>query len=443
MMRRLLFALFRRIHRLNRRLRQWLSDAGLFVAGAMLLAGVFGVDTRQNNAHQLFALLFGLLLTGWLARRRPPRVTLARELPRYATIHEPIRYRLRVANPGSRTLRGLILWEELAETYPDPASFRASAWTGGRRINPLDAWIGYPRWAWLVALSRGAKVDPVTLPFLPEGAFGEVEMSLTPLRRGYIEFSRVMAGLPDPLGLVLGLRRLECPDRLLVLPRRHPVPVLPFQAGRRYQPGGVGLALTVGNQDEFIGLRDYRPGDPLKRIDWKGLARLGRPVVKEYQDEYFVRYGLILDTFGAAAGAPPFEAAVSVAASLVTAEWGQEALLDLLLVGSRVHRFTAGRGLGQAEQLLTVLACATASPDSPRAFADLEALLVSQSKALCGCVCVLLAWDPPRQALVQSLRSRGVQVLALVVAESIPPNSPPVTVISPQDPGPALARLHL
>ncbi len=442
-MRRLLFALFQRIHRFNHRLRQWFSDAGLFVAGAMLLAGVFGVDTRQNSAHQLFALLFALLLTGWLARRRPPRLTLTRELPRYATVREPLHYRLCITNPSSRTVRGLTLREELTETYPDPASFRTSAWIGGRRINRLDAWIGYPRWAWLVALSRGANVPPVMVPVLPGGASQTVEMSLTPLRRGTLEFSRIVAGQPDPLGLILGLRHLECPDRLLVLPRRYPVPPLAFRAGRRFQPGGVGLALAVGNQDEFIGLREYRPGDPLKRIDWKGLARLGRPVVKEYQDEYFVRYGLILDTFGAISGDPAFETAVSVAASLAAAEWGQEALLDLLLVGPRIHHVTAGRGLGQTEQLLAVLASATPHPDS-RDFAGLDALLQkNQAGALCACVCVLLTWDISRQALVQSLRVRGVQVLALVVAESVPPDAPPVTLIPPQDPAPALARLRL
>ena len=44
-------------------------------------------------------------------------------------------------------------------------------------------------------------------------------------------------------------------------------------------------------------MRDYRPGDPLRRIHWKSWAKTGRPVVKEYQDEFFVRHGLILDTF--------------------------------------------------------------------------------------------------------------------------------------------------
>ena len=55
-----------------------------------------------------------------------------------------------------------------------------------------------------------------------------------------------------------------------------------------------------------MSLRDYRPGDPLQRIHWKSFARTGDPVVREYQDEFFERHALILDTFCTRAGAPAF-----------------------------------------------------------------------------------------------------------------------------------------
>ncbi|MBP7263119.1 MAG: DUF58 domain-containing protein [Spirochaetia bacterium] len=36
---------------------------------------------------------------------------------------------------------------------------------------------------------------------------------------------------------------------------------------------------------EFLDLRDYRPGDPVRSIDWKATSRRRKPIVREYQEE--------------------------------------------------------------------------------------------------------------------------------------------------------------
>src|SRR3977135_4628046 len=82
---------------------------------------------------------------------------------------------------------------------------------------------------------------------------------------------------------------------------------------RRLQPGGVAFAGRVGDAEEFMSLRDYRSGDTPRRIHWKAWARTGRLVIKEYQDEFFVRHALLLDTFPSGATAT-LEAAESLAA---------------------------------------------------------------------------------------------------------------------------------
>src|SRR2546430_12423661 len=48
----------------------------------------------------------------------------------------------------------------------------------------------------------------------------------------------------------------------------------------------------------------------LRRVHWRSAARVGRPVVKEYQDEFFVRHALVLDTFAERAESDVFEEAV-------------------------------------------------------------------------------------------------------------------------------------
>jgi hypothetical protein len=75
----------------------------------------------------------------------------------------------------------------------------------------------------------------------------------------------------------------------------------------------------VGDSQEFLQLRDYRPGDPVRRIHWPSTARSGRLVVKETGEEYFARIGLVMDTFTGDDDGAILDAAVSVAASLAAA----------------------------------------------------------------------------------------------------------------------------
>src|SRR5437764_919378 len=129
--------------------------------------------------------------------------------------------------------------------------------------------VGHPRWTGLVARTRGAEVTPTPLP--PIAATGETEVSveLTPLRRGHVRFEGLTIARPDPLGLVQALMTIPLPQSLLVLPKRYPVRPIRLLGQRKYQPGGVALASSIGESDEFISLRDYRPGDPLRRIHWR------------------------------------------------------------------------------------------------------------------------------------------------------------------------------
>ena len=52
-------------------------------------------------------------------------------------------------------------------------------------------------------------------------------------------------------------------------------------------------------------------GDPLRKIHWRSWARRGKPVVKEYQEEYFSRIALVLDTFLPRRPAPARSASAS------------------------------------------------------------------------------------------------------------------------------------
>jgi uncharacterized protein (DUF58 family) len=200
----------------------------------------------------------------------------------------------------------------------------------------------------------------------------------------------------------------------------------------KYQEGGVALASNVGQSEEFVALRDYRRGDPLRHIHWRSWAKTGKPIVKEFEDEFFVRHALVLDTFNDQSHSEAFEEAVSVAASFACTIQTQESLLDLLFVGAEAYCFTAGRGLAQVDQMLEILASVQMCSAKP--FQTLESLVLNHTNVVSGCICVLLAWDEKRRRFVEKLKASGVPVLVVVVVLSAPDR--------PFEPGPMRDELE-
>ena len=169
-------------------------------------------------------------------------------------------------------------------------------------------------------------------------------------------------------------------------------------------PGGIHLARNVGDSREFLSLRDYRPGDPPRHLHWRSWARTGRPIVREFQDEYFDRQALILDTFSADGDAgETFEAAVSLAASLALQARRPDSLLDLLFVGHDVVHLTGGRGVDTDKHLLEALACV--EPCATPGFDRLAQQVLQHGAQLSGITCIMLGWDAPRRELVRRLRA--------------------------------------
>jgi uncharacterized protein (DUF58 family) len=409
---RLLYRLHAVIFRMDGWFKQRFTSAGLTLLGLLVLAGVFGVNTRANLAYQLAALATGLIAVAMLsALCFRCRVSIRRRLPRYASDGDALSYVVEVKNHSQRVQRGLLLQEEV-------------------RISPLAVMADDGRLAgyshWVAALRRHAGAQPraVPVPDLPPGGCVEVPMEWRPLRRGYVRLAGCTLLRPDAMGLFHARKRVRLRESLLVLPKRYPVNWSARTGALRDKPGGLSQTASTSGAEEFAALREYRPGDPLRHIDWKGWARLGVPIVKEFFETCFVRQALILDTW-----LPPdapterFEAAVSVAASFVA---GGPALtrgaLDLIFVGASVHRVSAGTGVGSLDGVLEALACVEAR--SHENFAMLEDCIDARAGELSACVCVLLAWDEERRALVAKLRRAGVPVLVLLMDDGDASPSP-------------------
>jgi uncharacterized protein (DUF58 family) len=397
--------------------RNRFTPAGMLILSAAFLAGGIGVDTNQAVGSQVFTLLSTLLFVSLVwSLFPPPRFEAERILPRLGTAGTPLVYRVAITNPGRKRQAGLTIHEDLGDPRPTYEEFANNPEPGEERRNLFDRVFRFYRWMWLMARKQIAATFEAALPPLFPKKETEIQLKIIPKRRGVLRFSAVNIGVPDPFGLCRSFSKVAASQKILVLPKRYPLPPISLPGALQYQPGGVNLASSIGESEEFVALREYRRGDPMRRIHWKSVSKTGKLIVKEFQSEFFVRHALILDTFlNDVRQDALFEEGVSVAASFAAALNTQESLLDLLFVGAEAFCMTAGRGVGHVEHLLELLA--GVQPCTTKPFEVLEQIVFEQLELVSGCVCVLIAWDKPRRDLVRKIKMSGVPVITLVLAE--------------------------
>jgi len=421
---------FRAVAGIGYWLTRRLTRAGMVVAGVLVASAALGIDTNQTVAYRLFALAAGLLAVAAIsAGLLRERFTIERFLPRLATAGESFSYRVIVTSHAPAPRDGLTLREDLPDPRPDYATFRAHL-----------KFPTYRAWKRLIAARAVIQMKEHALPPLAPRTAVEVVLQGRALRRGSQHFAGLTVARSDPLALCNALFPTASAANLLVLPRRYALPEVALPGSRKYQPGGVALAASIGDSPEFLSLRDYRPGDPLQRIHWRSYARAGKPIVREYQDEYYERHALVLDSFCAADDAAAFEEAVSIAASFAYTVDTRECLLDLMFIGAESYCYTAGRGQLSTSGLLEVLA--GVQPCRNKSFGALQDAVLARRAALTGCILVLVGWDEARSQFTQRLRAHGLPLLALAVSARPVADVPPwLHVLTPGRIGEGLAAL--
>lgn len=390
--RRSLFDPFRALMRRERRFAHYLWLYKVTMPGKLMIAGttfagMVGVSTLDIPAYHLVTLLAALLGVAWCAGLLlRPRLSVSGRFPDKATAGQPVTGTLTVSNRS--------------------------------RLPVFDVGMGFfnlPQG--LRTLDGGRDLVPV----LRRGASATVSVRLEPLRRGAYALPPLRAYSTFPFGLFRSGKTRITGGTLLVQPSFHPVESVDLPVSARYQPGGVALTSNVGESPEYIGNRDYRPGDPLRRIDFRSWARLARPAVREYQEEYYCRVALVLDTFvpgrrrPGPKGFPTLEAAIGLSASVADALTRGEYLIDIFAAGPELYVFRAGRHIAHLDNILEILACVDRCRSNP--FESLAPALSGELGNISTVVCVLLDWDASREALVRAAREAGCATRVLLVRD--------------------------
>ncbi|MHB1923200.1 MAG: DUF58 domain-containing protein [Acidimicrobiales bacterium] len=115
-------------------------------------------------------------------------------------------------------------------------------------------------------------------------------------RRGVYQVGPLVAVASDPLGLAQRETLVAQPFELLVHPRVDLVSDRPLTRQFEDPPIRPPVSKPWPSGLEFYGMREYVPGDDLRRVVWRASARVGRVMVREAEQGITDRITLMLDT---------------------------------------------------------------------------------------------------------------------------------------------------
>ena len=166
----------------------------------------------------------------------------------------------------------------------------------------------------IIELPIGTGTGEFVVPPLGAHETWEEMFLISSRHRGLINVGPARAVRSDALGLLRRVRMWDEPVLLHVHPRTVRVP---FDAtGFQLDVEGVATGKLSSSDVSFHALRDYEPGDDRRAVHWQSTARLGKLIVRQYEETHRSHHVIVLDTSRDAWDHDTFETAVSVAGSL-------------------------------------------------------------------------------------------------------------------------------
>lgn len=138
----------------------------------------------------------------------------------------------------------------------------------------------------------GSRLIRFFVAHLPSSGRVSLETTVETYKRGMHQLGPVVLESSAPFGLFRRRIRWLCPQPVLVYPKVHSLQRLALVEGlwgTQSQPRKSLLGMDP------VGSRQYFPGDPRRHIHWRNTARVGRPMVKEFEDAKDPNLELVFD----------------------------------------------------------------------------------------------------------------------------------------------------
>jgi uncharacterized protein (DUF58 family) len=146
-----------------------------------------------------------------------------------------------------------------------------------------------------IALALQWQDAPITITDIEPTSAVKAELLLPARHRGWLKPGRFRLYTRFPLGLFQAWTWMEFDWAALCYPKPHRC-ALP---GNSWAAGEMPSSDKQLGNDDFLGLRDYRPGDSSRQIAWKALARNEQPLTKQFssgrQEELWLDWNQLPD----------------------------------------------------------------------------------------------------------------------------------------------------
>lgn len=126
------------------------------------------------------------------------------------------------------------------------------------------------------------------------GGSSRYEYHLRSGKRGQFLIGPVTAEFSDPFGLSLHRHAIDDGDILTVTPAAVELPVTGL-AGARGHDGVTATQIRANPSDDDVMTREYRHGDPMRRVHWAATARHGELMVRQEESVTTPEATIILD----------------------------------------------------------------------------------------------------------------------------------------------------
>src|SRR5262245_56840234 len=281
------------------RRRAWLTREGWYYL-AVLAFIVGGAILRNVNLLVVLAgMMIAPLLFNWrLVMAGLSGLTARRKLPEQVLAGEPLTVEIEVKNPR----RWLSSWLLRVEDWVGDQESGTRGQGPGARGQPGATL------TWSERLrERIGRIDPfhrhdtpaaAVIAHVPPRSSATGTYRITLHRRGRYRFGPLRLSTRFPLGLVRAHMTLGEYGELIVAPRVGRL--LPEWAAlleaemvgdqRRHPQRGV-------SDGDYYGLRPWQSGDSLRWIHWRTTAKLGRPIVRQYERRRSRDCALLLDPY--------------------------------------------------------------------------------------------------------------------------------------------------
>jgi uncharacterized protein (DUF58 family) len=305
--------------RTGRLARPTLRGALFLGVGAVVFVGAWAFDVRDLLFVAAVLLLMPLVALGYVIVH-PLRVSVSRGF-RPGTVSAGLgaTVTMHIHNLAPSPLVGL-RWRDTAPagvSVPASQPLRALApGLTGRRTTADTAVVGY---------------------------------DMQPLRRGVYPVGPLMLGRVDPFGLAYSEWPMGAPHDLTVTPRVTALPGNAVSITRGEGSRHERLRHLNNDSDELIA-REYRQGDPMRRVNWPATARYGEIMVRQEEQRSHPEARVVLDTTRGGRGADGAKPAGSSTARGTDAEFeraielGASIAVHLLEGGFRVEMIEIGPG---------------------------------------------------------------------------------------------------